>query len=279
VLYKSRSKSKLERDGARKFLHDIWQPLTLLIVTSVSMASFFPLQNPRASTNSPFFCNADGNLKMQTRNGRSYEPLWDPALFFIINITYGELSFTTAKVIDACWDAVIGRGGQMLVAVLAYRVLRRSFTLTGEGNTIPIATITSLYCHRIQIGTTWDLTRTVCLCRGKMHPIPTGILLSSKIRLLAQILVCLYVLAFATLVSVMTGYRAELTGVFDHHETNSTILKPFDGIYRSRMILYDGGRIGLLSNPMGCRGVFDEDDQDGNLDISAYLSLSGNVTF
>jgi glycopeptide antibiotics resistance protein len=108
-----------------------------------------------------------------------------------------------------------------------------------------------------------------------MHPMPTGILLSSKIRLLAQILVCLYVLAFATLVSVMTGYRAELTGVFDYHEINSTILKPFDGIYRSQMILYDGGRIGLLSNPMKCRGVFDEDDQDGNLDISAYLSLSG----
>lgn len=78
--------------------------------------------------------------------GIDYSPIWDPSLFFTINLAYGSLFFSVVKFIDACWDLVIGRGGQLLAAMLAYRHLRPSFTLLLEQNAIPMATVT-LFCY------------------------------------------------------------------------------------------------------------------------------------
>lgn len=59
----------------------------------------------------------------------------------------------------------------------------------------------------------------------------------------------MYVLAFATLTSVMTGYRAGLTGYFGYHENQDSNMKPLRNLTLATVILYDGTRVGLTSEP------------------------------
>jgi hypothetical protein len=143
-------KLSVPRDGMRRYIYDIWQPLTLLLVTISFTALFFTKSDPDSfgsgesiytESYGPFFCNADGKLE-ETDSG--YHPFWDPQLYFTTNVAFGEFPFSSAKVIDAAWDAVVGRGGQFLAAAVAYRTLRRSFTLTMETCTVTIPAAASL---------------------------------------------------------------------------------------------------------------------------------------
>lgn len=264
----------MKRDGTCRYLRSIWQPLTLFILILAFTIGFFTSSKAQAKTDSIFFCNADGNVESQW--GHRYLPLWDPKLFFTINVSYGKVSFTAAKIIDACWDAVIGRGGQLLFATLAYRTLRRSLRLVLERNKVPITTLTAVYCLHIQIISVWELIRTTFLLRRTKNPSASTKLFVSKFRISAHVLICLYVLAFPTMVSVMTGYRAGLTGVFGYDEFNLSQLKPIDHVYRSQLILYEGNRIGLANTTAGYPNLFPEEMlQQDQINLSAALSTSG----
>ncbi|KAM0713820.1 hypothetical protein Q7P37_010782 [Cladosporium fusiforme] len=242
---------KLPKDGPRRFLYDIWQPLTLLILALSFTASFYSSQKTDMSSDK-FFCNADGRVEVQEQSMESdatYEPFWDPKLFFTINLAFGNFSFTAAKLIDACWDAVIGRGGQLLVAWMAYNVLRRSFTLIMESCAVPISTTTSFCCNRIQLESAW---RCLVFILGrpnkKLHPHSAR--WNGKLRLTAHALVFSYVLAFATLSSVMTGYSPRLTGYFDYEENKPSSLKPLREVRNPLMTLVNGSRVGIGDVPM-----------------------------
>jgi hypothetical protein len=58
---------KVSRDGMRRYIHDIWRPLALLVVTVSLTAVFFTNYDPYSSMQSRydwFFCNADGTLEV-----------------------------------------------------------------------------------------------------------------------------------------------------------------------------------------------------------------------
>jgi hypothetical protein len=149
---------RVPQDGPRRYFYDIWQPLTILVLTASFAGTFFAFKDPYASTNDLFYCNADGKVQMLVTGG--YKPFWDPDLFFTINVPVGEnLSFTLAKLIDAVWDLSVGRGGQMLAAWITYRVLRRSLTLVMESSAITIPTVTSVCCQQLSIVSSWHLLR------------------------------------------------------------------------------------------------------------------------
>jgi hypothetical protein len=239
------SGSKVPRDGARRYLHDTWQPLTLLVITVLFTAAFFTNYDPYSSVQSPydwFFCNADGTLE---KSSKDYRPFWDSQLYFTINIAFGSFPFSTAKVIDAAWDAVVGRGGQFLAAMVAYRTLRRSLTLTMESCTVPMTAVISLYCQQIQLIPVGRLIKTMFWHRGSVHPIWRLPFLRGRARFGIQIFVCTYVLLFATLASVMTGYTAQLTGFFDPGANPTSQLLPIKQLVEPRFTLYDGVRVGL----------------------------------
>ena len=48
--------------------------------------------------------------------------IMDSSYFFTPNLSFGRFNFTQAKVIDIAWDTLIGRGGQILLAWVNYRV-------------------------------------------------------------------------------------------------------------------------------------------------------------
>jgi hypothetical protein len=246
------SRWKIPRDGVWRYLYDIWQPLVLLLLTTCFTAAFYSTYNPQVSQNPDnlFFCNADGNVE---KSEPEYQSLWDPDLYFTVNIAFGRFAFSIVKVIDAGWDAVIGRGGQMLAAVLAYRTLRRSLTLTMETSTVTMPTVATLYCYQVQLVSLGKLTKDILSHRTSTHPKRQRPIYLGKLRLGMQMLICGYVLLFATLVSVMSGYRAQLTGYFGYDPQSASQLQPVSEISQPRMVVFNGSRIGLSDSPIYAR--------------------------
>ena len=243
---------KIPRDGTCRYLYDAWQPLALFVLTVCFTAIFYSVYTPFATipANDLFYCNADGNL---VKADGWYRPLWDPELYFTVNIAFGKLAFSTAKIIDAVWDAVVARGGQMLAATVAYRTLRRSLTLTMEASIVTMPTVATLYCHQIQIVSLRALLHEIFLHRGSPHPQRRRPTYLGKIRLLMQAIACLYVLSFATLLSVTTGYRAQLSGYYGYDADNPSQLQPVGEISRPSMVVYNGSRVGLSDSPIYAR--------------------------
>lgn len=237
--------SKIPRDGVRRYIYDIWQPLTLLFITISFTAAFFTCYDPYTSTQftyERFFCNVDGTLE---KSNDDYRPFWDSRLYFTVNIAFGKFSFSGAKITDAAWDAVVGRGGQFIAAVVAYRTLRRSLTLTMETCGVPIPAIASLYCRQIQLIPVGRLLHTMFWHWGSVHLTWRQPILKGRARFGFQLFACTYVLLFATLASVMTGYRAQLTGYSGSGANKTGQLFPVSKIVAPRFVLLDGVRVGL----------------------------------
>lgn len=149
--------SKVPRDGTYRYLYDIWQPLAILVPTLLFTVAFYSTHKANQLTNPEafFICNDNGYVE---RTKYNYNPFWDPRLYFTINLAFGKFAFSTVKVIDAVWDAVIGRGGQVVAALIAYRTLRRSLTLTLETCNLAIPRVTSFYCQQIQAFSVMQMT-------------------------------------------------------------------------------------------------------------------------
>lgn len=125
----------------------LWPQLALILATSCFLAIFMITQSSASNINGDFFCNANGAPSyFATRDG-FYEPFWDPKLFFNFNVPFGHLSYTSAKIIDACWDLAFARGGQALVGLLSYRVIRRSLALVMEQSPVAMPLATAICCE------------------------------------------------------------------------------------------------------------------------------------
>lgn len=235
---------KVPYDGLRRYIYDTWQPLTLFVLTVSFMAAFYAIEPAYLSTNADkfFFCNGNGKVE-KTVDG--YAPLWDPNLYFTINKAVGRFSFSAVKVIDAIWDLVIGRGGQTVAAMIAYPVLRRSITLTMERHALMMPTVTSLYCEKIQIlpvvRLAWNAMWKWPLDRpSRKQPVHMR-----RVRIATQICICIYVILFPTLASVMTGYRAQFTAYFGYNAQNPGQLVPVSELAVPRLAVFDATRIDL----------------------------------
>lgn len=213
--------------------------MLLAFTTCFTYSLFYTYEPDASSLNGVFFCNADAKVE---KTVLGYTPLWDPRLYFTVNIIFGQFSFSTVKVVDACWDAIVGRGGQMVAAVMTYRVLRRSLTLVMENCTVSIPTIASMYCQQVQLSTVWQLVHNIFWHRSSRRVDVRKKAGSGKLRLAMQIFTCTYVLLFATLVSIMTGYYGYGAGQVSE-------LQPISQLSPARMVVFDGLRISLLNNP------------------------------
>lgn len=239
------SRPPIQQDGLLRCLYDLWPQLVLILTTSCFLAVFMVTQSSASNANGDFFCNANGAPSyFATREG-FYEPFWDPKLFFNVNVPFGHLSYTSAKIIDACWDLAFARGGQALAGLLSYRVIRRSLALVMEQSPVAIPLATAICCENGKLtllGRTlhsfWCGSRQTRL-RWKSQP------LSVDIRLAAWILVCIYVLSFSTLASVMTGYQARFTGYFDANGVGWETMRPIESLARKDIIVHDGHRVGF----------------------------------
>lgn len=129
-----------------RYLSVTRQPLLILLSAMIFTASFIPALARSRTASNVVSCNADGIVKTL-----STEPLsiGDVDELFTINLLFNDYSFTQAKVIDACWDVGVGRGGQAIAELVAHRVLRRAMLLVLERSEISIPNTTAMFCQQI----------------------------------------------------------------------------------------------------------------------------------
>jgi hypothetical protein len=276
-------KFSVPRDGVRRYLYDIWQPLALLLlITGLLITNILLPASDLYAFEEPiydFFCNPDGKLEA-TNAYDSYQSYHQS--IFTIDLAYGHnLPFSSAKVIDAAWDAVIGRGGQFVVAAIAYRTLRRSLNLIMETCTVTIPATASLYCRQIQLESVGQLIHIMFWHWGTAHLRWRRAIHIGRLRLCAQLFVCIYVLLFATLVSVMTGYRARLTAYTSYEDDGLGPLFEVNQLVHPRVGLKDGARVGLPNTTMFAHDaivypnyVHDTLNLTGTYSISEFLANS-----
>lgn len=218
-----------------RFFSTHWEPFAIFFSATIFTTIFFPLRSRSISGREAIICNADGNVISSVGT----EPLWDIEEYFAINMLIPNFTFTQAKVVDACWDIVIGRGGQAICT------LRRSISLTMEGSALSVSAVTAICCQQIQLLSTWQLSRDLILQFRRYGHLSTVGRHIKLVRSGAYIFVCVYVLSFATMASVMTGYRADLTGFFDANNSQAGMTEPLGSIYKAQITLVDGDRVNL----------------------------------
>ena len=71
-------------------------------------------------------CTSAGAIQVLTESDRRVvSSYWDPSLFLSITFGFGNFSYAAAKGIDVAWDLIVGRAGQILLAIISYPILRR----------------------------------------------------------------------------------------------------------------------------------------------------------
>lgn len=185
------------------------------------------------SVTGQFYCDAGGNVIYPWKNNRNQ--YWNPSLFLTITLASGDLTFTQAKAIDIIWDLIVGRGGQMLLSVLAYPPMRKSLLTALERRSMHMPVLASLAFEHFSIVSWWHTTRE--LIRGFSW------------KLVGYLYMIIYLLAFGTIVSAMTGYQANTRPYYN--EENSGNLMAYSNVKGMRGVqVTDGQRIGLQSNAL-----------------------------
>jgi hypothetical protein len=152
-----------------------------------------------------------------------------------------ESSYTGAKAVDLTWDIVVGRAGQLLVALIVYRVFRRAAVVSMKAH--PVAFESFLSMQFIDATVTASAIATYARDIGQRK----GSELSGRhVTVGISLVFCAsYALAFATWISAMTGYQvvaAPVTQTSDRSYINVTDLPPCD------YIIVDGQRIDFWPN-------------------------------
>ena len=108
------------------------------------------------------FCDPNGKPHVKAKdcsNDYNYNQYWDPSLFLSVTLGCGDLQYTSARVIDIFWDLVVGRGGQAVLALLAYPVVRRSLRVQMERGSVHFKVFAALAFEKISSAALWATIR------------------------------------------------------------------------------------------------------------------------
>ncbi|ORX95869.1 hypothetical protein BCR34DRAFT_187194 [Clohesyomyces aquaticus] len=167
--------------------------------------------------------------------------IMDSTYFFTPNLAFGKFSFSAAKVIDISWDLLVGRGGQLLLAYVNYRVFNEWLVYHMEMH------LTSYKMYTAIAFQTTSLTALGVL--GKEF-LAFGDRSWKRffrwLALLSMLLSTLFVLSFPTLIAAMTGYITASEAYIEDYSKNLIEVGKFEPI---TFIVEDAHRIGY-SNPL-----------------------------
>ncbi|CAI6336751.1 unnamed protein product [Periconia digitata] len=174
-------------------------------------------------------CGPDGDFRVDPSTYKS----WSPSAFFQVTLSGGPLTFAQAKAIDVTWDIIIGRGGQFALAFVSWRVFANYLTTCMEVQPINYQLFRSVFLENdASLASTYLIIKNF-FSRGRLRSVTAMIFIAS---------VLLYIAAFPTIISAMSGYDSEVASyVMDSNQN----LVPFSDYSRLAMIVHDAGRIGL----------------------------------
>ncbi|KAF2666291.1 hypothetical protein BT63DRAFT_55251 [Microthyrium microscopicum] len=223
-------------------------------------------------------CQPDGTFSLaeftnsNDHQGPTYNPWLLSSLFDVSLIAGQGLSFKQAKIIDICWDLVVGRGGQAILGFLSYKVMKSyiSSQLAAEQISIPMYRTIFLQSGPSLASTAhlaWYWIRYRAL---KNKSIMIWILATSG-----------FILSFSTISSAMTSYSSDINPslVVDGSRLS------FDGLSTVEYIIHDGERIGMSNDTMvvssdqtGLTNKISEGCQYSNSSVCVLYRQTGNYT-
>ena len=116
--------------------------------------------------------------------------------FVGIDVPVWHFSFAGAKAVDLLWNAIVGRGVQLLLAALAYRVFADGLMKALETQSVPLEAVISLSLFATQPVTLWRLL--VSLFRAPGWRV--------KMLMFWALLSTIFLLAFPSLLDLASGY-------------------------------------------------------------------------
>ncbi|KAF1996170.1 hypothetical protein P154DRAFT_443898 [Amniculicola lignicola CBS 123094] len=200
-------------------------------------------------------CQPDGSFRLRPD---TYS-MWSSSGFFQITLGGGHLTFAQAKVVDIVFDVGVGRGGQFLLAYVSWKVFARYLTICMEVEPITYQLFRTIFFEKEA-----SLPSTFLTIRGFIYQRK----LRSKIAMVFMGATMIFILAFPTLTSAMSGYDAN-TGSYVPDYDNGTLL-PFSSFNKLLYIVHDGYRI----NKTGDYQI-EEDRWDSNSGTSS-IPLEGS---
>ncbi|KAI1110409.1 hypothetical protein F5Y14DRAFT_455045 [Nemania sp. NC0429] len=117
--------------------------------------------------------------------------------FFQINLGLGDLTFTQAKVIDTSWDLVVGRGGQLCLAWVSWRLFADCATVSLATQPLSFTSFHAFFLEsEPSIFSLWSVAKSFITQKR----------LASKLTSAFIIFGMSFILAWPTLTSAATGY-------------------------------------------------------------------------
>ncbi|ROW17867.1 hypothetical protein VPNG_00864 [Cytospora leucostoma] len=161
---------------------------------------------------------------------------WQFAWVFQIVLGFGAYNFTQVKIIDVAWDIGVGRLGQTILAYFSWKAFSVYVRLSMEHAPITYRTFWTTYMqHEASFRPIIRAIRDFTSRRG----------LRSKTAMIFMIATMVFIMAFPTLASAMTGYTANNNAVIKFIDGTQA---PFTEFQKFEHIIHDGNRINLTSD-------------------------------
>ena len=194
------------------------------------------------------YSNGSAIYESDWLNSGLRQSVWDTSQFLDITLGFGSFDFAIAKGIDIGWDLVIGRGGQIVLALLSYRVFSAVLLHSMETRAVCFYTYAAIGFGRGPLFSIWASLRDLWSGRSR-----------EKRVLFMVVYASLYLLAFPTFVSISsrrcvpTDYLSQVSTMTGYQPnsspwvslSNDEVMYPAQEFLPVMVLIRDGSRIGL----------------------------------
>ena len=181
-----------------------WKPFLIICLLLFAMSPIVVLARLAEQTSQNYLRNRDcyPNGLWKEQPGATWR-IMDSSYFFTPNLSFGSMTFTQVKVIDIAWDLLVGRGGQLLLAWVNYRVFNEWLYFHMELHKTSYKMYTTIAFSTTSLAALGVLGKEF-LAFGK----GTWRRFFRWLGILCMLLSTIYVISFPTLMAAMTGYIA-----------------------------------------------------------------------
>jgi hypothetical protein len=174
-------------------------------------------------------CIAGGTFALPGRRG-----VWNINNILSITIAIGDFSFATAKTIDIAWDLTVGRGGQLLLSWIAFKIFWDAITHILTTGGISCNTYAALAFDTDSLQTILRLLADFARFR---FPKTWFALYAYTVMILTST----FIILFPTIASAMTSYGTISNAMVEVKNVNV----PFREFKECWGAVMDGSRVGL----------------------------------
>lgn len=183
---------------------ELWLHIGLGLVSLLALFSSVPLAVLTSTTEwGGRYCAPGGDFDY---TADTYNP-WDVGHLFQITLGFGKFSFAQAKAIDVAWDIVFGRGGQLILSAITFIVFSKSLNrlLEQPDSSFSYDTFRAIVFEPPSLIVMIKFYKDI---RSRTDQ-------RARWSLTWFVFASLYVVAFPTITSAMTGYNANVQSYFD----------------------------------------------------------------